>query len=426
MKQRPKFLQQIVMITLVTVFCANVTSLQFVSAQTNDESRWDDAPALVNPALGNPLEQSFNKTDTLTNGSKPRISAGQSQFRDSNLRDKTAKPLSANNGGNSIVQTSTANGTNPSNVADAANVWANANDETAANDTFAWQGNMSPPNNATENSNIITTPYASPQQTFSGDNSVNSLAMQNALLQQQAFIQQQQALQQQAIQQNGMNSLAAYPLPAASPLDPNYAYPQAPYPNLFTPPVMPPYANQYPSQYPTPYPYSQYAYPYGQPQMPMGAPYDYIQQQQYMTAMRQEELRQNEMNGAARENRNGLPPPQQSSANGGKTNPDGTDDTNKSWSMNDLLPLKVSSPLAETLWTGAGYLSPFAGADAPDRGVGQPLRMRSWTDRPYYIGAFIGYVGGSELMNGNVTISGGTPTTVSAKIKQDGGGMGGL
>ncbi len=91
------------------------------------------------------------------------------------------------------------------------------------------------------------------------------------------------------------------------------------------------------------------------------------------------------------------------------------------WSMDNLLPLKVSSPLAETMWAGAGYLSPFSNTDQPDKGVGQPLRMRSWTDRPYYFGAFCGYVSpATELMSGSLS------TGSRYWSEQDSSGTGGL
>lgn len=95
----------------------------------------------------------------------------------------------------------------------------------------------------------------------------------------------------------------------------------------------------------------------------------------------------------------------------------------KGWSLDDLLPLKISSPLAETMWTGAGYMSPFSDADQPDKGIGRPLRLRAWTDHPYYFGAFFGYVDPSELASGYYTRD---DETTHVRIRQDGSGMGGL
>lgn len=82
------------------------------------------------------------------------------------------------------------------------------------------------------------------------------------------------------------------------------------------------------------------------------------------------------------------------------------------WSSKRLLPVKVSSPLAETLWSGVKTMSVFNTPTGPDRGVGRPLANRSWLDRPYYGGLFVGTMRGSEL--------------VSGMIDQKSGGNGGL
>lgn len=82
------------------------------------------------------------------------------------------------------------------------------------------------------------------------------------------------------------------------------------------------------------------------------------------------------------------------------------------WSAKQLMPVYVSSPLAKTAWNCVKTLSPFNTPGGPDRGVGMPLKNRSWVDRPYYFGGFVGTIDGSEL--------------VSNMIKQKDGGIGGL
>lgn len=82
------------------------------------------------------------------------------------------------------------------------------------------------------------------------------------------------------------------------------------------------------------------------------------------------------------------------------------------WSVRQLMPVQVSSPLGNTLWSCVKTMSVFNTPDGPDRGVGMPLATRSWLDRPYYGGLFVGTVSGSTL--------------VSDMIKQKDGGNGGL
>jgi len=77
-----------------------------------------------------------------------------------------------------------------------------------------------------------------------------------------------------------------------------------------------------------------------------------------------------------------------------------------------LVPVRVTSPLGETLLVGAKTISPFSTPPGPDKGVGMPLVHKSWLDRPYYFGGFVGYASGSEL--------------VSNMIEQKSGGTGGL
>ncbi|MGL4595799.1 MAG: outer membrane beta-barrel protein, partial [Thermoguttaceae bacterium] len=83
-----------------------------------------------------------------------------------------------------------------------------------------------------------------------------------------------------------------------------------------------------------------------------------------------------------------------------------------SFGLKNLMPLQVKSPLGETVWSGLKIISPFNTPTGPDRGVGMPLANRSWLDRPYYVGGFIGSIWGSQL--------------VSNMIDQKSGGMGGL
>ena len=72
--------------------------------------------------------------------------------------------------------------------------------------------------------------------------------------------------------------------------------------------------------------------------------------------------------------------------------------TGSEWTMQRLMPLKVSSPLGETLLQCAKVISPFNTPTGPDKGCGQPLMMRSWQDRPCYFGGFVGYIHGSQLV----------------------------
>lgn len=82
------------------------------------------------------------------------------------------------------------------------------------------------------------------------------------------------------------------------------------------------------------------------------------------------------------------------------------------WGMKSLMPLKVSSPLGSTLFSGLKTMSPFSTPQGPHKNCGRPLDGVSWLDRPYYFGGFVGGIDGSEL--------------VSKLIKQKTGGTGGL
>jgi hypothetical protein len=76
------------------------------------------------------------------------------------------------------------------------------------------------------------------------------------------------------------------------------------------------------------------------------------------------------------------------------------------------MPVRVTSPLGDTLFACARTVSPFCTPAGPDKGVGMPLVGKSWLDHPWYVGGFIGSTSGSEL--------------VSKMIKQKNGGIGGL
>jgi hypothetical protein len=82
------------------------------------------------------------------------------------------------------------------------------------------------------------------------------------------------------------------------------------------------------------------------------------------------------------------------------------------WTLNNLVPLRVTSPLGETLMVAAQTISPFNTPAGPDKGVGMPLVNKSWLDHPYYLGGFVGSMCGSEL--------------VSKMIEQKSGGTGGV
>jgi len=71
-----------------------------------------------------------------------------------------------------------------------------------------------------------------------------------------------------------------------------------------------------------------------------------------------------------------------------------------------------SDSLTSTAWETLGYFNPFKSPKGPNRGVGGPLMMRSWRDRPFYLGAFGGIMSGGEL--------------VSGLIEQGNGGTGGI
>ena len=82
------------------------------------------------------------------------------------------------------------------------------------------------------------------------------------------------------------------------------------------------------------------------------------------------------------------------------------------WTLNRLMPVKMSSPLVETCLSGMKTMTPFNTPSAPHKGVGQPMAIDSWLDRPYYFGGFCGSMSGSQL--------------VSNMIQQKHGSQGGL
>jgi len=83
------------------------------------------------------------------------------------------------------------------------------------------------------------------------------------------------------------------------------------------------------------------------------------------------------------------------------------------WSMNNLVPVRITSPLGETLLEGARIINPFTTPPGPDKGVGMPLANRSWLDHPWYFGGFVGCIAGSREL-------------VSGMIEQRAGGTGGF
>ena len=82
------------------------------------------------------------------------------------------------------------------------------------------------------------------------------------------------------------------------------------------------------------------------------------------------------------------------------------------WTLNNMMPVRVTSPLGETMLACAKTISPFSSPTGPDKGVGMPLVSKSWLDHPYYFGGFVGQISGSQL--------------VSKMINQKNGGHGGL
>ena len=161
--------------------------------------------------------------------------------------------------------------------------------------------------------------------------------------------------------------------------------------------------------YPQQYPYANVYVPYGNTADPytigylMDYPTGYQDVPDYSSAyqalMFQEMMRQQA--GAA-----------QGSAGSEKDADEAKKQTETNWTLNNLVPVRVSSPLGETLLVCAKTVSPFSTPKGPDKGVGMPLVNKSWLDHPYYFGGFVGSMSGSEL--------------VSTLIEQKSGGTGGL
>ena len=105
--------------------------------------------------------------------------------------------------------------------------------------------------------------------------------------------------------------------------------------------------------------------------------------------------------------------PENGASNGKKQNADeAKKQADANWTFNNLIPVRVSSPLCDTLFACAKTVNPFCTPAGPDKGVGMPLVGTSWLDHPWYAGGFVGGISGSDL--------------VSNMIKQKRGGTGGL
>jgi len=165
--------------------------------------------------------------------------------------------------------------------------------------------------------------------------------------------------------------------------------------------VMNPYANMYP-QYANPQ-YGSIADPYamGYPMTDQVMP-DYTAY--YQVLMLQEAARRQ------------MAETQNSQKSQDKTPPDKDVEEKKqadaTWTLDNLVPVKVTSPLGETMMAAAQTISPFNTPTGPDKGVGMPLVNKSWLDHPYYLGGFVGTIFGGEL--------------VAKMIDQKSGGTGGI
>lgn len=379
----------------------------FPSRSVAEENAWNQAPT-----LGNPMEEHFSEPDTVIPGRQGRGPVrSRAAFTDSPV---TAAPFLPKQGSRKenkqqeIVQTSVDADTE-------ANPWEGT--PVAAQAPTYW-GNLA---SQTPSGNIAPTGNTVP----SGESGLPSF-------------QNQHLTTDPNRNASPLSPSVNNSLQATSPYYQNYAQnyaqaygqtvPPGVYPNqnngAYANPSMNPYAGMasgVPYGYPQPY-YGAYGNPYaGGMYGAYGADpnllnsYASIARQQQMLIARQQEM----LEGT----RNRPPRPASSTEKTGKPDGDDSEEEKSSWSMDDLMPLKISSPLASTLWSGAGYLSPFGPNDGPDKGVGMPLKMRSWTDRPYYFGGFVGYMGGSDLMSSTVVTANGT---TNVKLKEDDGGNGGL
>jgi len=159
------------------------------------------------------------------------------------------------------------------------------------------------------------------------------------------------------------------------------------------------YMNSYANMYPQ---YGNAADPYAMGS-PMNYPVDYQEMPDYSTvyyAMMLQEMKRQQTEET------------QKKTSKEKDTEEAKKQADANWTLNNLVPVRVSSPLGETMLACAKTMSPFCSPEGPDKGVGMPLVSQSWLDHPYYFGGSVGVVSGSEL--------------VSKMIKQKEGGTGGL
>jgi len=169
------------------------------------------------------------------------------------------------------------------------------------------------------------------------------------------------------------------------------------------------YANPYMNQYAMSNMYSPYGYtadPYSMLGNPMDYPTDYQNVPDYSSAYQQALLLQEMARQQAEATQTGANNDKRQDVDEAKKQADAQ------WTLNNLVPVRVSSPLGETLYACAKTVNPFSSPTGPDKGVGMPLVNKSWLDHPWYVGGFVGAITGSEL--------------VSGMIKQKMGGNGGF
>ncbi|MDR0327348.1 MAG: porin family protein [Planctomycetaceae bacterium] len=170
---------------------------------------------------------------------------------------------------------------------------------------------------------------------------------------------------------------------------------------------------QNPQQYPQGYmmsgenPYmNPYAPMYPQMGYPMGVPADYQAVPDYSSLYYAMMLQETQRQRAEESKDKPKKEKKEKDADDAKKQADAN------WSLNNLVPVRVTSPLCDTMLTCAKTISPFCPPPGPDKGVGMPLVNKSWLDHPYYLGGFVGTMSGSEL--------------VAKMIKQKSGGTGGI
>ena len=241
---------------------------------------------------------------------------------------------------------------------------------------FPFDWNASPP----VDPNAFTG-YANPH--FTAQPHIAMQDMQNMYLAQQQFAQQQFAQQQFA--------------------QPQFSQQLALYPQQYQPEYMMPYMNPNMNPHVGMHPQYSYVDPYGIQPYQMGYPMEYQNVPDYQS-LYQAFLIQQMTRPQAEET--------QAKANSEKETAEAKQQADTNWTLNNLVPVRVSSPLGETLLVCAKTVSPFITPPGPDKGVGMPLVNISWLDHPYYFSGFVGYMSGSEL--------------VSNMIDQKNGGSGGL